>query len=84
MRQVRIIAVLLLAILLVVFSVQNANPVQVHFFTWQVETSGALLMLLCVGIGVIATLIALLPALYKKKTSARTEESMPETTEEIS
>ncbi len=64
----------------VVFSVQNAEVVQINFLSWSVETSRALLMLVCVAIGSLCTILALLPTIFgsrkkEKSTHSDAEES---------
>lgn len=67
MRYFRIILILLIALVIVVFSVQNAEVVEVRFLSWRLESSRALIMLICVGIGSLGTIAALLPAIFSKK-----------------
>tara|TARA_Y100001972_G_C7665421_1_gene336306 strand:+ start:3495 stop:3719 length:225 start_codon:yes stop_codon:yes gene_type:complete len=73
MRYIRIILILLIALLIVVFSVQNAEVVEVRFLAWRLESSRALIMLICVGIGSLGTIVALLPAIFGKKEKGNTE-----------
>ncbi|MEP0987149.1 LapA family protein [Ekhidna sp.] len=63
MKLFRIILILVFVLAIVIFSVQNAEVVEVRFLGWSVETSRALLMLVCVAVGSLCTTLALLPAL---------------------
>lgn len=63
MKLFRIILILAFVLAIVVFSVQNAEVVEVRFLVWSVETSRALLMLVCVAVGSLCTVLALLPSL---------------------
>ena len=73
MRYIRIIFILLIALVLVVFSVQNAEVVEVRFLGWRLESSRALIMLICVGIGSLGTILALLPAIFGRKEKGNTD-----------
>ncbi|MEQ9220672.1 MAG: LapA family protein [Cyclobacteriaceae bacterium] len=73
MRYIRIIFILLIALVIVVFSVQNAEVVEVRFLGWRLESSRALIMLVCVGIGSLGTILALLPAIFGRKEKENTD-----------
>ncbi|MEQ8338207.1 MAG: LapA family protein [Cyclobacteriaceae bacterium] len=73
MRYIRIIFILLIALVIVVFSVQNAEVVEVRFLGWRLESSRALIMLICVGIGSLGTILALLPAIFGRKEKENTD-----------
>jgi len=61
-----IIAALIIAILVIVFALQNADIVLVAFLAWKFEGSLALVLLLAFAMGVIASLLILLPKVIKK------------------
>ncbi len=59
-------AALVIAILAVVFAVQNAIPITVTFFSWKFEGSLALVLLLTLALGVVTSLLVSLPAMIKR------------------
>jgi len=67
MKQFRIIIILLFTFVVVIFSIQNSEVVEVNFLAWTIEISRALLMLACAAIGSISTILALIPTLFGKK-----------------
>ncbi|MHB9155214.1 MAG: LapA family protein [Endomicrobiales bacterium] len=60
--QLILILSLLIVAAAVVFAVQNAAPVSVAFFSWNFESSLALLLLAAFCLGVAASLLASLPS----------------------
>ncbi|MDW3195443.1 MAG: hypothetical protein R8G66_23910 [Cytophagales bacterium] len=76
MKSLRIIFILIVTLLLVIFSVQNAEPTCIAFLGFEAELSKSILMLLCVAVGSIFTMLAFLPGLIRKK------KKQPETTSE--
>ena len=71
MEQFRIVLSLLFTLIVLVFSVQNAEIVEIKFLHWQMEISRALLMLFCVAIGSIFTILAMLPMYLRKTNNSR-------------
>ena len=69
-----IIAALIIAILAIVFALQNADVILVTFLVWKFEGSLALVLLLAFVTGVIASLLILLPKTMKKGQKKETEE----------
>jgi uncharacterized integral membrane protein len=69
-----IIAALIIAILAIVFTLQNADIILVTFLVWKFEGSLALVLLLAFATGVIASLLILLPKAMKKGQKKRIEE----------
>jgi putative membrane protein len=65
----RIIISILLAILLVVFTIQNSEIITVRLYFWDTNIPGALLFLICLCIGVFIGI--LIPV--KKKHSEKEE-----------
>ena len=60
-----IIAALTIAIIAVVFALQNADIILVTFLIWKLEGSLALILLLTFATGVIVSLLILLPRIIK-------------------
>ena len=65
--KIKLIIGFLLATLLVVFAIQNAEVVSVKFMFWKLEVSRALLILLSMAIGAIFTIILSMSFPKKKK-----------------
>jgi uncharacterized integral membrane protein len=61
-----VIASLIIAILAVLFAIQNANIIIVSFLVWQFQGSLALVLLLTFALGFIAGLLIILPKLIKR------------------
>jgi uncharacterized integral membrane protein len=61
-----IIGALIIAILAVVFSIQNALVITISFFVWKFEGSLALILLSVFFLGFIVGLLILLPGIIKK------------------
>jgi len=68
----RIIISILLAILLVIFTIQNSEIVTVRLYFWDTNIPGALLFLICLCIGVI---IGVLIPVKKKKSEKEEHEN---------
>lgn len=68
MKKYLLIINLILVSLIVVFSIQNAAAVKVVFWIWKVEISLALLMVVCVGTGILIASVANLFTGDKKKS----------------
>ncbi len=64
--QVLLILALVIAILAVVFAIQNAVPVTVSFLAWQFEGSFALVLLITLALGVLISLLASVPSMVKR------------------
>jgi len=65
--QLFLVLALLIALLAVIFALQNIAPVTITFFVWQYTGSLALVLLLTLGLGVLITLFFSLPAMVKKR-----------------
>lgn len=62
--QVLLILALVIAIITVIFAVQNAMPVTVSFLFWQFANAPlALVLLLAVGLGLLISLLVSIPSL---------------------
>jgi uncharacterized integral membrane protein len=68
MRIAALIAVLLLA---VVFAVQNTDAVNVSLLLWKPQASLALVMALCLALGFLTGLLAVVPSFLKGRRHAR-------------
>ena len=64
------IVILVIAILAVIFAIQNVSVVAVNFLMWKLEGSLALILSLTFVLGFIVGLLILLPSLLKKKSAA--------------
>ncbi len=64
-----LILALLFAIPAVIFAVQNTMTVPVVFFTWKIEGSLALVVLIALAVGVLIGLLVMTPAVVKRSIS---------------
>jgi uncharacterized integral membrane protein len=62
-----LIFALVIAVLAVIFALQNAMPIAVSFFAWRYEGSLALVLLLTLGLGVIISLLVSVPTMIRKR-----------------
>jgi putative membrane protein len=69
--QVLLIFSLIIAILAVLFAVQNNDPVTISFLFWSWKSSSALVLMIAVLAGVLISLFASLPAMAKDKWGLR-------------
>ena len=60
-----IIVALIIAVLAVVFAIQNASIILISFLAWQFQGSMALVLLLTFVLGFIAALLIVLPKLIR-------------------
>lgn len=65
--QILIIFALLIAIVAVIFALQNLDPVTVSFFFWNAHASLALVLLITLAAGVLISVLASLPGLARGK-----------------
>ncbi len=80
-----LVAALLLVFLAVGFSLQNNEPITIHFFAWTFQGSLVLVLLTTLALGIIISVLASLPSQLKKtrtiahqqKTIAVLERSLP-------
>jgi uncharacterized integral membrane protein len=63
--QLFLILALVIAIVAVIFAVQNVTLVTITFFAWNIHTSLAVALLVALGVGVIITLLLSLPGMFK-------------------
>jgi putative membrane protein len=71
--QVFIIFSLIIAVIAVIFALQNIAAVTVTFFFWSFHGSLALVLLLSVSAGVLISLLASLPGLIRGKWTVATQ-----------
>ncbi|HEX5000881.1 MAG TPA: LapA family protein [Bacteroidia bacterium] len=85
MRQ--LISALIIALAAIVFALQNASPVNVKFFVWEVtDASLALVLITTLIIGMVSGMFFLIPGMMKrnksigelKKQISKLEKSKPE------
>jgi lipopolysaccharide assembly protein A len=69
--QVLLIFSLIIAILAVLFAVQNNDPVTISFLFWSWKSSSALVLMIAVLAGVLISLFASLPAMARDKWGIR-------------
>jgi putative membrane protein len=62
---------LLVALVAVVFAVQNAQPVRVTVFSWYFESYLVVILLLSFAAGVLAALLASIPGRVRKNSELR-------------
>jgi uncharacterized integral membrane protein len=82
MKRTSLIIALFLILLTVVFAIQNAAPVKIKFFFWEMNYSPAILVPLAVLLGAVLGMLFSIPLLRKKnekikeleKTSAPDED----------
>lgn len=65
--QVQLIAAIIVAILGVVFALQNAVPITVSFLTWRFESSLALVLLVTLALGILMSLLVSVPSMIRTK-----------------
>jgi uncharacterized integral membrane protein len=70
--QVILILLLILAVLLVIFTLQNSTEISIHLFFWEIaDVPLALVILGCLIIGYLASVIYFSPKLWKVKKEYR-------------
>ncbi len=67
MISIFLILALLIAVVAVIFALQNTTQVTIAFLMWQFDQSLALVLLLALAIGVIIGLLAISPTVVKSK-----------------
>lgn len=68
--QVLLLVAILVAALAVVFAVQNTDPVTVDFLFWSFEGSKALILLVALAAGAIASSLASIPSMFRASRQA--------------
>ncbi|TNF52231.1 LapA family protein, partial [bacterium] len=62
---------LILALVLMVFALQNAEPIRVNFINWSFESSLALLLVVTFAAGMLSGLFSSIPAFWRKAKTSR-------------
>ena len=65
--QLQLILAIIVAILAVVFALQNAVPITVSFLTWRFESSLALVLLIALALGILMSLLVSVPSMVKTR-----------------
>jgi uncharacterized integral membrane protein len=67
----RLALVLIALVVAVVLAAQNATPVAVNAFVWRFDASLAIVIVLCFVLGAIVATLALMPSIFRYRTSER-------------
>ncbi|GFE80705.1 hypothetical protein GCM10011487_27050 [Steroidobacter agaridevorans] len=67
----RIIALVVVAVFAVIFAIQNTDVATVSLLWWQVRASLAVIMILCLSMGLLVGLAVLAPLLYRRRNATR-------------
>ena len=67
----RMVLVLIVLVLAVIFAVQNATPVTLNAFTWRLDASLAVIIVLCFAVGAVVAALALMPDIIRHRSNAR-------------
>jgi len=62
----------IIALLAVIFALQNSGPVQVEFLAWTLDCSMALLLIIVLALGVATGMLVLAPRMMKKNSAIKT------------
>jgi uncharacterized integral membrane protein len=65
--QLLLIVGIIIAILAVVFALQNAIPITVSFLVWKFESSLALVLLIAIALGILMSLLVSVPSMIKRR-----------------
>lgn len=65
--QLQLIVAIIVAILAVVFALQNAVPITISFLTWRFESSLALVLLITLALGILMSLLVSVPSMIKRR-----------------
>ena len=71
MTPMRIAALILVLLLAVAFAVQNTDAVNVSLLLWKSQASLAIVMVLCLALGFLVGLLAVVPSFLKGRRRAR-------------
>lgn len=71
MTPMRIAALIILLLLAVAFAAQNTDAVHVSLLFWEPQASLAIVMALCVALGFLIGLLAVVPSFLKGRRHAR-------------
>lgn len=65
--EILLIFLLVIAVLLVMFVLQNATSIIVHFGVWEIESSLAIVLLYCIIAGAVLAILCSIPAILRRK-----------------
>jgi lipopolysaccharide assembly protein A len=65
---VQLVLVLILAIFLVIFTLQNSSAVSIKLFIWPIEVPVVLLILICLLVGYLLPHFSYIPRIWKLKS----------------
>jgi uncharacterized integral membrane protein len=68
----KVISLMVIALLLVIFAIQNSHEVIINLWFWGFRTSLALALIICLAGGFLLSLIYFIPLLRNKHKSRRT------------
>jgi uncharacterized integral membrane protein len=71
--QILLIFSLVIAVLAVLFAVQNNQPVTVRFLLWSIQSTSALVILVSILAGVLISLFASSPSMVRNKLNLRSQ-----------
>jgi len=66
-----LITIIILALVSVVFAVQNSGVITVSFLAWQVDASLALILMITLVVGVLIGYLAGIPKVWKRSSETR-------------
>jgi putative membrane protein len=69
--QIFLILALIIAVIAVIFALQNSATVAITFLFWQFHGSLALLLIISLAVGALITFLALLPGILRGRWSMR-------------
>ena len=64
----KLIAIIILLVLLLIFAIQNTQPVVLNFLSWQISTSSVLFILVSFVIGLLTGCLLIMIGRMKKKS----------------
>jgi len=82
-KKLKYAALVLLAILIIIFLIQNANVVEVHLLFWPIQIPRSLLILMSVGIGALSTFIFMMLKRDKDLSAPSAKTQDPDKNQEL-
>lgn len=65
--QLQLIVAIIIAIVAVVFALQNAVPIAVGFLVWRFQSSLALVLLVTLALGILMSLLVSMPSMIRTR-----------------
>jgi uncharacterized integral membrane protein len=65
--QLQLIVAIIIAIVAVVFALQNAVPIAVGFLAWRFQSSLALVLLVTLALGILMSLLVSMPSMIRTR-----------------